>query len=75
VPSKFGDVEVVTEQFVEAAHDADVAVHVWTINDEDETARLVDLEVDGIVSDRPTLLAQLLKKRGQTWDGVLDGRP
>jgi glycerophosphoryl diester phosphodiesterase len=75
VPSKFGDVDVVTEQFVEAAHDADVAVHVWTINDSDEMTRLVDLGVDGIVSDTPTPLAHLLKKRGMTWDGVLGGRP
>jgi glycerophosphoryl diester phosphodiesterase len=74
VPSKFGDVDVVTKQFVEAAHDADVAVHVWTINDVDEMARLVDLGVDGIVSDRPTPLAQLLKERGCAWDGVLGGR-
>jgi glycerophosphoryl diester phosphodiesterase len=74
VPSKFGDVDVVTEQFVLAVHDADVAVHVWTINESDEMTRLLDLGVDGIVSDRPTLLAQLLEKRGSAWDGVLDGR-
>jgi glycerophosphoryl diester phosphodiesterase len=75
VPSKFGDVDVVTEQFVEAAHDVDVAVHVWTINDADEMRRLLDLGVDGIVSDTPTPLAQLLEQRGSAWDGLLDGRP
>lgn len=74
VPAKFGDVDVVTEQFVQTAHDVDVAVHVWTINDVDEMTRLLDLGVDGLVSDRPTPLAQLLKERGSTWDGVLDGR-
>jgi glycerophosphoryl diester phosphodiesterase len=75
VPSKFGDVDVVTEQFVSAAHDVDVAVHVWTINDVDEMNRLLDLGVDGIVSDRPTLLGELLEQRGSAWDGLLDGRP
>jgi glycerophosphoryl diester phosphodiesterase len=72
VPSKFGDVDVITEQFVQAAHDVDVAVHVWTINDSDEMTRLLDLGVDGIVSDLPTPLAQLLKIRGSAWDGLLE---
>lgn len=71
VPAKFGDVDVVTEQFVQAAHDEDVAVHVWTINDVEEMSRLLDLGVDGIVSDRPMLLAQLLEERGCAWDGRL----
>jgi len=71
VPATFGDITVVDERFVEAAHAAEVAVHVWTINDRDEMSRLIDLGVDGIVSDTPTPLAQLLRKRGCAWDGVL----
>jgi glycerophosphoryl diester phosphodiesterase len=71
VPATFGDVTVVDERFVVAAHDAGLAVHVWTINEEDEMRALVDLGVDGIVSDRPTRLAQVLKERGCAWDGVL----
>lgn len=71
VPATFGDVDVVTDQFVEAAHSVDVAVHVWTINDDDEMVRMVERGVDGIVSDRPTPLAKLLKQRGCEWDGVL----
>jgi glycerophosphoryl diester phosphodiesterase len=50
-------------------------VHVWTINEVDEMARLVDLGVDGIVSDRPTPLVALLKKRGCWWDGNLEVGP
>ena len=71
VPATFGDVTVVDERFVEAAHEAGLAVHVWTINEEDEMRALVDLGVDGIVSDRPTRLARVLKERGCAWDGVL----
>jgi glycerophosphoryl diester phosphodiesterase len=71
VPSTYGDIAVVTESFIAAAHHAGVAVHVWTINEVDEMARLVDLGVDGIVSDRPTPLAALLKERGCAWDGKL----
>jgi glycerophosphoryl diester phosphodiesterase len=73
VPAKFGEVDVVTESFVEAAHRSDIAVHVWTINDVDEMSRLLDLGVDGLVSDRPTPLATLLAERGCAWNGLLKG--
>jgi glycerophosphoryl diester phosphodiesterase len=72
VPATFADVTVVSESFVEAAHAANVAVHVWTINEVDEMARLVDLGVDGLVSDRPTPLAALLRERECAWDGKLN---
>lgn len=74
IPPRYGDVDVVTESFVAAAHDAGVAVHVWTINDREEMARLLDLGVDGIVSDRPTVLAELLAERDCGWDGQLAAR-
>jgi len=71
VPASYGDVTLVDERFVQTAHDADIAVHVWTINDTDEMRQLLDLGVDGLISDRPTPLAQVLKERGCAWDGVL----
>jgi glycerophosphoryl diester phosphodiesterase len=71
IPATFGDIDVVTDQFVEAAHGVDVAVHVWTINEDAEMSRLLDRGVDGIVSDRPTPLAALLKQRKCEWDGSL----
>jgi glycerophosphoryl diester phosphodiesterase len=71
VPMSFGGVDVVTPQFVEASHAADVAVHVWTVNDYDDMIRMVELEVDGIVSDRPTPLAALLKTRRCAWNGAM----
>ena len=71
VPATVGDVSVVDERFVEAAHRAGAAVHVWTINDVNEMNRLLDLGVDGIISDTPTPLATLLRDRGCAWDGVL----
>ena len=47
-----------------AAHERGKAVHVWTINDELEMARLLDLGVDGIISDLPTPLVSLIGSRG-----------
>ncbi|MGH3733821.1 MAG: glycerophosphodiester phosphodiesterase family protein [Acidimicrobiales bacterium] len=73
VPTRYGDVDVVTESFLEAAHAAGIAVHVWTINDADEMARLIDLGVDGLVSDRPSVLGSVLAERGCAWDGNLSG--
>lgn len=60
VPPSFGPTVIVDEAFVGTAHDAGLAVHVWTIDDPDEMARLVDLGVDGIMSDRPSVLASVL---------------
>ena len=71
VPARYGTVDVVTESFVAAAHAAGVAVHVWTINDVDEMQRLVDLGVDGLISDRPSVLAGVLRERNCLWDGGL----
>jgi glycerophosphoryl diester phosphodiesterase len=71
VPARHGVIDVVTESFVDAAHNAGVAVHVWTINDADEMQRLVDLGVDGLISDRPRVLADVLRERDCLWDGRL----
>jgi glycerophosphoryl diester phosphodiesterase len=71
VPAVYGDVRVVDERFVETAHAADIAVHVWTINDAGEMRELLDVGVDGLISDRPTALVQVLRERECEWDGVL----
>jgi len=71
VPVTYDDVTVVNERFVEAAHRAGVAVHVWTVNEVDEMTRLLELGVDGIITDTPTPLVALLHERQCAWDGVL----
>jgi glycerophosphoryl diester phosphodiesterase len=58
-------VPIVDGAFLGAAHKRGVPVHVWTVNDEAEMRRLLDLGVDGIMSDRPTLLREVLVARGQ----------
>ena len=69
VPERQGDLVVVDERFVAAAHEAGKAVHVWTVNDAESMARLLDLGVDGIISDLPTTLCGVLSSRGVAWDG------
>ncbi len=69
VPERQGDLVVVDERFVAAAHRANKAVHVWTVNDTEAMERLVDLGVDGIISDLPTSLCGVLDARGVAWDG------
>ncbi len=67
VPTSHGDLVIVDEQLVEAAHRSDLAVHVWTINDAQEMQRLVALGVDGIISDVPTTLVGVLNDRAVTY--------
>jgi glycerophosphoryl diester phosphodiesterase len=67
VPRTQGDIVVVDDVLVSSAHDRGMAVHVWTINDDLETSRLLDLGVDGIISDLPTPLVSLVEARGLTY--------
>ncbi len=67
VPATYGEITVVDEQFVEAAHRAGLAVHVWTIDDRPQMERLLDLDVDGIISDSPSVLVPLLQEREIAW--------
>jgi glycerophosphoryl diester phosphodiesterase len=67
VPPAFGGRDVVTTESVAAVHEAGLAVHVWTIDDEPEMERLLDLDVDGIMTDRPTPLVGLLEAKGLRW--------
>lgn len=64
VPPAFGGVTVVDERFVTTAHAHGIAVHVWTIDDAPEMESLLDTGVDGIMTDRPSVLARVLAARG-----------
>ncbi len=63
VPAEFGGRPLVTAPLLKHAHAHGVQVHVWTINDRSEMTRLLDLGVDGIVSDFPGRLAALIEAR------------
>ena len=60
VPERGAGMRLVTERFVQRAHDAGKHVHVWTVDDADDMRRLLDLGVDGLVTDRPDVLNDVL---------------
>ena len=63
-PEKYkGVVPVVTRRFVREAHDRGLRVDVWTIDDEPAMRRLLNFGVDGIMTDRPNVLARVLYGR------------
>jgi len=64
VPCRVGGTSLVDDRLVEATHELGLALHVWTVDDPKEMAELVDLGVDGIMTDLPSELAALLKRRG-----------
>ena len=64
IPVRQGWLPLLDDRLVRVAHRRGIAVHVWTINDGDDMERLLDLGVDGILSDRPTLLKEVFVRRG-----------
>ena len=69
LPDRLGGSTVVTERFVRRAHDRGRPVHVWTVDDPDEMRDLLDLGVDGLMTDRTDVLRDVLVERGQ-WMGA-----
>ncbi len=62
VPARRKNIEIVTPEFMKAAHKLNQKVVVWTINDSTEMHRLLKLGIDGIVTDRPDIFARVLKQ-------------
>ncbi len=65
VPPHQGRLPLVTERLVSTAHRLGVQVHVWTVDSEDAAAEMLDLGVDGVMTDRPNVLKELLVERGE----------
>ena len=62
VPPTFAGQPLVTPELVEYAHDRSVHIHVWTINEASEMERLLALDVDGLMSDFPSLLVDVASR-------------
>jgi glycerophosphoryl diester phosphodiesterase len=65
VPTRAAGRTLVDARFLAAAHSRQLPVHVWTIDDPAEMTRLLDLGVDGIMTDDPGALKDVLVGRGQ----------
>ena len=65
VPVSMKGVPLITETFVNRVHSLGKVVHAWTINEPSEMNRLLDLGVDGIMTDRPKILKNVLMQRNQ----------
>jgi glycerophosphoryl diester phosphodiesterase len=64
IPVREHGITLVTPALVAAAHARGLQVHVWTIDEEAEMERLIDLGVDGLMTDRPLVLKRVLERRG-----------
>lgn len=64
VPEKAGRLTLVDRAFCDTAHAVDMQVHVWTIDEEEQMERLIDAGVDGLMTDRPSVLKAVLERRG-----------
>jgi glycerophosphoryl diester phosphodiesterase len=60
VPIEFNGIPVTNEDFVANAHANGLAVHVWTINERAEMERLLAMGVDGVMTDRPSVMEEVL---------------
>ncbi|MDI5966101.1 glycerophosphodiester phosphodiesterase [Streptantibioticus silvisoli] len=69
VPERHAGVPVVDAAFLRAAHRRGLQVHVWTVNDRDRMMSLLDLGVDGIMTDHIETLRAVLTERG-AWPGA-----
>lgn len=54
----------VTTENIKAAHNLNLLVKVWTVNDPSKMNELIDMSVDGIITDYPNILRQVMEKRG-----------
>ena len=69
VPLRHKGVRITDRRLVEKAHKAGLAVHVWTLDDPAEIQEALDAGADGVMTDRPTVLAAVLAERGASWTG------
>lgn len=67
LPPRLGRIPIITPGLVRALHDSGRQVHAWTVDDPVVMHALLDIGVDGIITDRADLLRDVLIARGQWW--------
>ena len=57
----------ISKKMIEISHEANLAVNVWTVNDEDDMLKMIEYGVDGIITDYPLRLKNLCEKNNISW--------
>jgi glycerophosphoryl diester phosphodiesterase len=68
----FGDL---TEAKLKEAHGLGIKVVVWTVNEPAQIKKMLDLGVDGLISDRPDLVRQAMAERGMALPSAMPVQP
>ena len=63
IPLRWKGIKVLTRNLIQKADKSNLLVHVWTVNDRDTINYLIDVGVNGIVTDEPELLMEIMKER------------
>ena len=63
IPEDYQGMPILTPEMLDAAHDLQLEVHVWTVNDAADMRRLLDMGVDGVMSDFPLTLLEVARDR------------
>jgi glycerophosphoryl diester phosphodiesterase len=63
VPPSQWAIPIVTKKFIDYAHKKNKFVHVWTIDKKSEMEELIELGVDGLMTDKPTTLMEVIRER------------
>ena len=63
IPLKWKGIKLLTRNFMRKAEENNLLVHIWTVNDKDTINNLIDIGVNGIITDEPELLMEIMKER------------
>ncbi len=63
IPEEYGGMRLLTPELIEAARSLGVEVHIWTVNEEDDMRRILEMGVDGIMTDHPERLVKIIHPR------------
>ena len=64
IPTSNSGVNLASKRVIKSAHRRKMAVHYWTINDKEEMKKLIELGADGLITDRPDLMKEVLEELG-----------
>jgi glycerophosphoryl diester phosphodiesterase len=66
VPEFAGSTRVVSREFIDAAHDRGLGVQVWTVDTADDARRLIEMGIDGLITDRPDIIVPMIREQRQS---------